>query len=153
ARLANARNTEQRLTELLKRRTDKLADVLAVEEQISATRGEIERMEAERKNLDTRIDYARLDLTITEIYKAPLDTGQITTSTRLRNAVVDGCRTAWESLVGVAAFVLSGAPAILLWCALLFFPARWAWRRLRHTTGIDADPSHPTGQNATTSPR
>jgi hypothetical protein len=49
ARLLNARNTEQRLTEVLRQRTGKLADVLAVQQEISRVRGEIERMEAEKR--------------------------------------------------------------------------------------------------------
>jgi uncharacterized protein DUF4349 len=51
ARLTNARNTEQRLTDLLRQRTGKLADVLAVELELGPVRGEIERMEAENKSL------------------------------------------------------------------------------------------------------
>jgi len=124
ARLANARNTEQRLTELLKRRTDKLSDVLDVENQISTTRGQIEQMEAERKSLDTRIQYAKLDLRITEVYRSPTDS-------RLRNAAMEGWRSLGDSLIAVAAFVLFDGPLILLWCAILFFPARYAWRRFR----------------------
>jgi len=54
ARLANARNTERRLTELLKERTGKLSDVLAVENEHARVRGEIERMEAEKRTCQTR---------------------------------------------------------------------------------------------------
>lgn len=55
ARLANARNTEQRLIDLLRQRTGKLSDVLEVEQEVARVRGEIEQMEAERKNMSTRL--------------------------------------------------------------------------------------------------
>jgi DNA repair exonuclease SbcCD ATPase subunit len=58
ARLTNANNTEQRLTDLLRQRTGKLADALAVEKQIDQIREKIERMEAENKSLGKRIDFA-----------------------------------------------------------------------------------------------
>ncbi len=44
ARLGNARNTEQRLTDLLRQRTGKLSDVLEVEQEVDRVRGEIEQM-------------------------------------------------------------------------------------------------------------
>ncbi len=72
ARLANSRNTEQRLTELLRQRTGKLADVLEVEVEISRVRGEIERMEAERKSLLKRVDFATLNVSVRENYRAQL---------------------------------------------------------------------------------
>ncbi|HUL74873.1 MAG TPA: hypothetical protein VLT86_17305, partial [Vicinamibacterales bacterium] len=49
---------------------------------------------------------------------------------RFRNAVVDGVRFALNSFVGLVLAVLGAAPAVLLWVALLFWPARWTWRRI-----------------------
>jgi hypothetical protein len=51
ARLSNGRNTERRLIDVLQQRTGKLADVLAVETELSRVRGEIESMESQRKTL------------------------------------------------------------------------------------------------------
>ena len=129
ARLANARNTEERLTELLKHRTDKLADILAVENQISETRGEIERMEAERKALTHRVEYATLDVHISEPYKAQVGEKQTSAWIDVRNAAVDGFSNLTQSIVGVITFLLADGPVVLLWCAVLFFPARYVWRR------------------------
>ena len=50
----------------MKERTGKLSDVLAVEEQISNVRGQIEGAQAEQKNLAGRVRYASLEVTITE---------------------------------------------------------------------------------------
>jgi hypothetical protein len=135
ARLANARNTEQRLTDLLKHRTDKLADILAVENQISETRGQIEQMEAERKNLSHRIEYAKLDVRITEEYKAQIEGASSRTGTKLRNAAVEGYTGVTENLLAVLAGILSGGPLVLVWCAILFFPARYVWRRMARKQG------------------
>ena len=133
ARLSNARNTEQRLRDLLRQRTGKLADVLAVETEISRVRGEIERMEAERKSLANRVAFATLNTTITEDYKAQLQVVPSSTSGRFRNAAVEGYRTMVEGLVDVVVFVVSYGPTLVLWGGLLFFPVRSIWRRWRRS--------------------
>jgi hypothetical protein len=131
ARLANARHTEQRLTDVLQQRTGKLADVLAVENEISRVRGEIEQMEAERKNLANQVDFATVSATVNEDYKAQLQVVPPSTSTRFRNAAVEGYRTVVDGVVGVAVFLVSYGPTVLFWGGLLFLPVRSVWRRLR----------------------
>jgi anti-sigma factor RsiW len=75
ARLVNARASESRLKMILEQRTGRLSDVLDVEREISRVRGEIERMEAQRKDLDRRIQYASISVTISEEQRASLDLG------------------------------------------------------------------------------
>ena len=130
ARLANARNTEQRLTDVLRQRTGKLSDVLEVETEIARVRGEIESMEAERKTMATQVAYATLNLTLTEDYKAQLETVPPSTWTRFRNSAVGGYQSMTEGVVGLVVFFLSYGPSFLLWAALLFFPVRMLWRCL-----------------------
>jgi hypothetical protein len=38
-----------------------------------------------------------------------------------------------ENIIALLAWLLEAGPTLLLWAALLFFPIRWAWRRLRRT--------------------
>jgi hypothetical protein len=128
ARLANARNREQVLTDLMKHRTAKLSDVLEVERQISQTRGEIEQMESQRKRLDQRIDYARIDLQITEVYRAALTGTDEGPGTKLRNSAVQGARNLAGSLVAAAVFLLEDGPVILLWSVVLAIPVWCGWR-------------------------
>jgi hypothetical protein len=52
ARLKNMRASEARLQELLTRQTQKLADVLAVEKELTRVRGDIESFEAQKRNWD-----------------------------------------------------------------------------------------------------
>jgi hypothetical protein len=133
ARLANARNTERRLTDLLKERTGKLSDVLAVENEHARVRGEIEQMEAERKTMSNQVSFATLNATITEDYKAQLQVVPPSTSTRLSNAAVEGYKSMVDGIVSLVLFLLEDGPTLLLWGAILFFPARWAWKRVRHS--------------------
>jgi len=131
ARLTNARNTEQRLTELLRRQTGKLDEVVTVEEKISDVREQIERMEAEKKTLGQRVDFATLSVSLREERKTQLQVMPPSVGTRFHNAAVEGYRSVVDGLVSLILFLMSWGPSLLLWVALLFFPVRFAWRRLR----------------------
>lgn len=133
ARLANARNTEQRLTDILRNRTGKLSDVLEVEQEVDRVRGEIEQMEAERKNMSNQVSFATLNATITEDYQARLQVVPPSTWTRLSNAGVEGYKGMLEGVMSLALFLLENGPSLLLWLAILFFPARQVWKKARRT--------------------
>jgi anti-sigma factor RsiW len=131
ARLDNARHTEKRLTELLTKRADKLKDVLDVEREIASTREDIERMEAQQRNIKNQVSYASIDLKLRQEYKPALHLGPPAIGTRLRNALVDGYHSAVESALGLVLFLFQEGPSILFWLLVLFFPARWTLRKLR----------------------
>jgi Domain of unknown function (DUF4349)/Putative zinc-finger len=133
ARLKNARATEQRLLDVLREHTGKVADILEAEQEIARVRGEIEQMEADQRALQTRIDFATVQLSVQEEYKASLQGAPPSTVTRLRNAAVDGYRSLIESVIGIGVFALQAVPILLLWGIILFLPARWMWKRLRRT--------------------
>ena len=105
--------------------TPMIADV------IESVRGEIEQMEAERKNLVHSVDFATLSTTLTGEYEGQLHAVPVSTFTRIRNSAVDGYSTVSETVVSVVLFLFSYGPVLLLWGAVLFFPARAVWRRLR----------------------
>jgi hypothetical protein len=100
------------------------------EREIARVRGEIERLDADRKNLDRRVTYATVTLTVSEEPKAALDIGPIPVSARYRNAMVDGARAAFESLLEVSLVILRVAPTLAVWVAVLFWPARIVLRRV-----------------------
>jgi hypothetical protein len=137
ARLTNARNTEQRLTDLLRQRTGKLSDILAVELELGRVRGEIERMEAEKKSLINRVDFATLHATVREDYQGLAPSEPFSMFARFRNAAVEGYRNTVGSMITAIAFLLTNGPVLLVWAAILFLPARFVWRRVRR---------NPTGQ-------
>jgi hypothetical protein len=130
-RLKNAHETETRLQAILQQRTGKIGDVLAVEQEIARVRGEIEQMEAEQKTLEHRVDFATVELNLTEEYKAQLDGSSPSVSTRMHNALVNGFEHAAESLLGLLLLVMEAGPVLLLWGAILFLPAFFLIRRYR----------------------
>ena len=134
ARLANGRNTEKRLGEVLRNRTGDVSDVLAVEREIARVREEIERLDGERTNLERRVAYATVTLEVTESRQATLDTGPVPLSTRLRNAAVDGVRTAFESASAALLWTLRTGPLLLLWLAILWWPVRWLLVRVSRSS-------------------
>jgi anti-sigma factor RsiW len=129
ARLKNSRETEQRLQDVLRTRTGKVKDVLEVEQEIARVRGEIEQMEAEQKTLEHRVDFATIDLKLAEEYKAQLTSPAPSIGMQLRNATVNGFRSAAEGVLAVVLFFAESGPTFLLWLAILIIPARMLWRR------------------------
>jgi len=134
ARLKNSRETEQRLQAILTQRTGKISDVLSVEQEIARVRGEIEQMEAEQKNLEHRVDFATIDLKLSEEYKAKLDSPAPAISTLIHNAAVNGYRNVADTLLCIVLFLAEFGPVLVFWLLVLALPATIVWRRWRHAT-------------------
>jgi len=131
ARLKNSRETERRLQAILLQRTGKISDVLAVEQEIARVRGEIEQMEAEQKSLEHRVDFATIELRLSEEYKARLNNSSPSASTRIHNSLVAGYKNAAETLFGFVLFFAESGPTLLIWLAILLVPALLLVRRYR----------------------
>ncbi len=139
ARLSNARQAETRLVDILRQRTGRIADVLAVEQEMTRLRGEIERMEAERKGLSRRIEMATVRLRVSEPEKASADLGSLTAGVRLRNSAVDGFRNLVEAALGLLLFLVSEGPRLLFWLfarIATVWALKKAWRRGGARTGV-----------------
>jgi len=131
ARLQNSRETEERLRAILEQRTGKIEDVLQVEEEIARVRGEIEQMEAEQQALEHRVDFASVDLQLTEEYKAELNSPSGSVWNRVRNAFVAGLSSAAETILGIVLFLEEDGPVLLIWLAILGLPVFLLVRRYR----------------------
>jgi hypothetical protein len=130
ARLKNSRETERRLQAILTERTGKISDVLAVEQEIARVRLEIEQMEAEQKSLEHRVDFATVNLNLSEEYKANL-TLPMSVGTRLHNGLVEGYRNASETILGIILFFVEYGLTLVIWILILLVPAVFLWRRFR----------------------
>jgi hypothetical protein len=131
ARLKNSRETEQRLQAILTQRTGKIRDVLEVEREIARVRGEIEAMEAEQKNLEHRVEFASVNLQLTEEYKASLNAPAASIATRIHNAMVAGFKSLAETILGILLFFLEAGPTMLVAALIFLAPAWLLWRRYR----------------------
>lgn len=131
ARLKNSRDTEQRLRDILQQRTGKVSEVLQVEREIARVRGEIESMDAEQKALEHRVDFATVELQLTEEYKAQLNPPAPSVTTRVHNAFVAGYHNAAETVLGIVLFFAEYVPALFIWLAILASPFILLWRRYR----------------------
>ncbi len=131
ARLKNGRETEERLQAILLQRTGRVSDVLEVEEEIAQVR---------RRNREHgggtggaqghRVDFASVDVTLSEEYKAQFGSPD-SVGTRVRNAFVTGYRNAWDTVLGVVLFFEEYGPTMMVWGILLMVPGVWVWRRYR----------------------
>ena len=136
ARLKNSRNTEARLNDVLRQRGGPIKEILEVEKESARVRGEIEQMEAEQQTLEHRVNFATIDLKLAEEYKAELTTPAPSVAIQLRNALVDGFRTAFQSLLAIVLFFAESGPALSLWRMILSFPAWLLWRRYQRSLAM-----------------
>jgi hypothetical protein len=136
ARLKNSRETERRLQAILTERTGKISDVLEVEQEIARVRGEIEQMEAQQKNLEHRVDFASIDLKLSEEYKAKLDSAAPAISTLIHNAAVNGYRNVADTLLSIVLFFAEYGPVLVFWLLLFFIPGWLVWRRRRQAVRV-----------------
>jgi anti-sigma factor RsiW len=131
ARLKSARATEQRLIELLGTRTGKLQDVLEAERELARIRGEIESMQGQSAMLVHRVNYATVEVDLSEEYRQVLGTGTVSTGTKIRNALVEGFSNLEEGAVALLVFLFAYGPSLLFWLAILLLPGWFAWKRFR----------------------
>lgn len=122
ARLANARRLEERLIELLDRRTGELEDVLAVERELARVREESERLQGRIRWLESRVATSTLTVMLHE--PTPLLAGAPG-----ENPIVDALRDAWRNFVG---FIAGGIAALgwLLPLAAVLALVTWVLRRV-----------------------
>ncbi len=125
ARLVNAQNEEHRILQLLQNRTEKTNDPGTLERQVSLLRGEIERMETERYASGSRVSFANVLFSMREERTPSAET----IGAKLRNAAVSGWSDAFDSVSTILLFLAGRGPLLALWVALLYFPARFFWRR------------------------
>jgi len=66
ARLKNARVMEQRLIDMLKKRSDDINDLLQVEKELGRVREEIEKMQGDLKFWDSQVQFATVTISLAE---------------------------------------------------------------------------------------
>ena len=130
ARLHAAREEETRLLHLLDDKTGTLADVLAVERALSDVRDRIERLEAEQRVSQGRVDLATVDVWLRA---APSDAS---IASRMSSAGRDGLRLARDATLGATMLFLRVGPTLALFALFVAIPLFALRRRRRATISI-----------------
>ena len=104
ARVANARRLEERLIDLLARRTGKLDEVLRVERELARVREEIERYEGRLRYLSARVAMSTLTINVHE--PAPIiEPG--------RSPITEAFRHAWQNFVALIAALIASLGVLI----------------------------------------
>ena len=90
-----------------------------MEREISRVREEIERMQAQQKDMNNKVQFATIQLEVSAEYRAEIEPAIPSAGTRLRNALIAGYHGALESILHTALVVLLHGPVLLLWSAVL----------------------------------
>jgi hypothetical protein len=128
-RLQNAQNEERKLQLLLKDRDSKILDPAALDRQLTALHNEILQMELQRHTFDSRVVFSNIHFSLREQRDIPVPS----ISTQLRGALNAGLSDAIRGLSSLLMVLASYGPSFLLWAGILFFPARFLWRRSQVT--------------------
>jgi hypothetical protein len=127
ARLVNAQNEEQRIQRILQNHDDKdkFNNIGSLERQVATLRAEIERIEAERSASSSRVSFANVFISLREERTSTAET----MGAKLRSAAIGGANDALDSLSSILLFLAGHGPLLVLWALLIYFPARYFWRR------------------------
>jgi hypothetical protein len=134
--LAAAQTNLSRLQKLQRERKGELRDAVALEKDIAQANEAV--IEAERQNqgLASTVAQAHIRLTLLEDYRAPLQANLAGFSLQLRNSLVEGVGAIFSSAALVLGVLFEFGLPLLFWAALLFVPARFAWRRYRRVSAV-----------------
>lgn len=138
AQLETKRAELARLNEIVRHRAGSLRDTVAAEERISERRNELNDLGRRWRKLESRVEYAVVELQISESYRAHLDLRGALISSHLRNALIEGVDGVILSFGAVLSFLLRYGLALLVWLGILYWPSRSLWRRYRRafTAGV-----------------
>jgi len=98
-------------------------------------RGEIDRLRAERQTYDSRAVFSNIYFSLREERVPPVETF----AAQLRTSASSGLSDVLRVLSAILLLCVNYGPSLLLWAALLFFPARFVWRRSR--PALQQDPA------------
>jgi uncharacterized coiled-coil protein SlyX len=128
AQIANKKQLEQRIVELLKNSQGQIADVITVERELARVRGEIEQMEGRLRYLTNRTDYTTVAVTAREQHEyvppeSPTFMGQIAGSWQ------DSTTSLSEFGKHTVLTIVGAVPWICLACVAVV-PFWWWWKRV-----------------------
>jgi len=130
--LSAAQTNLSRLQKLQRERKGELRDAVALEKDIAQANESVDEAARQNQGLLSTVAQAHIRLTLMEDYRAPLQANLAGVILHLRNSLVEGIASIFSSAALVLGILFEIGLPLLFWAALLFLPARLAWRRYRH---------------------
>jgi Domain of unknown function (DUF4349) len=128
-----ARTNLSRLQRLQRERKGELRDVVALEKDIAQANEAVLEAERQHESLYWTVAQAHIRVTLLEDYRTPLEVSLASCFLPLRNSFVEGVNAIFSSVSLVLGVLFEFGFPLIFWLALLFMPARLAWRRFRRT--------------------
>jgi hypothetical protein len=135
-RLAASQINLSRLQKLQRERKGELRDAVALEKDIAQANEVVVESERQNQELVSTVAQAHIRVTLLEDYRAPLQTNLAGLFLQLRNSLVEGVGSTFTSAALVLGVLFEFGLPLLFWAALLFVPARFAWRRFRRAPAV-----------------
>ena len=139
--LAAAQTNLSRLQKLQRERKGELRDAVALEKDIAQANEAVLEAERQHEGLYSTVAQAHIGVTLAEDYRAPLEVSFAGSFLYLRNCFVEGVSAIFSSLSLILGVLFEFGLPVLFWGALLFLPARFAWRRFRRAPAATATAS------------
>jgi hypothetical protein len=118
-----------RLQKLQRERKGELRDAVALEKDIAQANESVAEAEREHEGLVSTVAQAHLRVALFEDYRAPLQVSMAGAFLQIRNSFVEGIEAILSSVCAVVGILFGYGLPVVFWVALLFWPARMAWRR------------------------
>lgn len=107
-----------RLLELMEQ-AETMSDLLEIESRLTDVRGELEQYASRLKVLDNQIDYATVNLSLSEVTEyTPV--AEKTRLEKIRDGFVDSVKGVWTLILDCVSFVLMNIPYILVFGLILW---------------------------------
>jgi hypothetical protein len=135
-RLAAAKTNLSRLQKLQRERKGELRDAVALEKDIAQANESVDEADRQNQGLVSTAAQAHIRLTLLEDYRAPFQANLAGFSLQLRNSFVEGVGSIFSSSARILGVFFEFGLPLLFWVALLFVPARFAWRRFRRVPAV-----------------
>ena len=118
SRVRTLETEQDRLLELMEQ-AETMADLLEIEARLTDVRGELERYASQLKVLENQIDYATVNLALSEVTEyTPV--AKKTRLEKIRDGFVDSIQGVWTLILDCVSFVLINLPYILVFGLVLF---------------------------------
>ena len=137
SRITALKTEQARLLELMDEAAT-MSDLLEIESRLTDVRGELEQYTSRLKVLENQVDYATVNLDLTEVTEyTPV--AEKTRLQKIRDGFVDSIRGVWNGILDFVSLVIIGLPYLVVFGLVLWAVIALIRRRIRKRKKAKAD--------------